>query len=211
MRVGREIRQRREEKGWSQAKLAAAADMGVSGVSQIETGARNPSAVTLEKLAKALGVGVADLFPKAQPPLPELDDGRQREQPEEPEEKLKAALVIMADSLAERMKDYVEELRKSGDELPLDNEAWLTARNSWALRTIHDATPPDVRGAPEVQEAMRKVSEASHQIDRLASQWFGPTALDPDQWEERLRFSRKRGEEGPAAAEDAPRHAEPGA
>jgi transcriptional regulator with XRE-family HTH domain len=70
MDVGREIRRLREEKGWSQAKLAGAADMGTSGISQIETGARNPSAVTLAKIAEALGVGVADLFPKAQAPLP---------------------------------------------------------------------------------------------------------------------------------------------
>jgi transcriptional regulator with XRE-family HTH domain len=70
MEVGREIRRLREEKGWSQAKLAGAAGMGVSGVSQIETGARNPSAVTLTKIAEALGVEVADLFPKEQSPLP---------------------------------------------------------------------------------------------------------------------------------------------
>ena len=68
MTVGREIRHIREAKGWSQAKLAAAADTSVSAVSQIETGGRNPSAVTLEKMAEALDVGVADFFPKAEAP-----------------------------------------------------------------------------------------------------------------------------------------------
>ena len=68
MNVGAEIRRAREAKGWSQAKLAGASDMGVSGISQIETGARNPSVATLAKIAEALGVDVADLFPKkAQP------------------------------------------------------------------------------------------------------------------------------------------------
>ena len=67
--VGREIRRIRKAKGLSQTKVAAAADMGPSGLSQIETGARNPSAVTLDKIATALGVEVADLFPKAQAPL----------------------------------------------------------------------------------------------------------------------------------------------
>ena len=86
MEVGREIRRLREAKGWSQAKLAADAGMGVSGVSQIETGARNPSAVTLAKLAKALGVGVAELFPEAPSPLP-------LEQPDEP----KAGGLILDD------------------------------------------------------------------------------------------------------------------
>jgi transcriptional regulator with XRE-family HTH domain len=65
MDVGREIRRLREAKGWSQAKLAGDTGMGVSGISQIETGARNPSAVTLWKIAEALEVQVGDLFPKA--------------------------------------------------------------------------------------------------------------------------------------------------
>jgi transcriptional regulator with XRE-family HTH domain len=47
--------------------------MGTSGISQIETGARNPSAATLSKIAEALGVEVRDLFPLGQAPLP-LDD-----------------------------------------------------------------------------------------------------------------------------------------
>jgi transcriptional regulator with XRE-family HTH domain len=68
--VGKEIRRLREAKGWGQTKLAAAADMAVSGVSQIENGHRNPNSATLIKLAGALGVEVADLFPKGQDPLP---------------------------------------------------------------------------------------------------------------------------------------------
>jgi transcriptional regulator with XRE-family HTH domain len=72
MDVGKEIRRLREANGWSQAKLAGDAGMGISGISQIETGTRNPSAVTLSKIASALGVEVADLFPKEQPRLPEL-------------------------------------------------------------------------------------------------------------------------------------------
>jgi transcriptional regulator with XRE-family HTH domain len=68
--VGKEIRRLREAKGWGQTKLAAAADMAVSGVSQIENGHRNPNSATLIKLAGALGVEVAELFPKGQSPLP---------------------------------------------------------------------------------------------------------------------------------------------
>ncbi len=68
--VGREVRRRREARGWSQPKLAVEAGMAVSAVSQIETGKRRPSANSLEKLSGALGVAVADLFPKAQSSLP---------------------------------------------------------------------------------------------------------------------------------------------
>jgi transcriptional regulator with XRE-family HTH domain len=71
--LGREIRRLREARGWGQTKLAAAADMAVSGVSQIENGHRNPNSATLIKLARALDVDVADLFPEGQAPLP-LDD-----------------------------------------------------------------------------------------------------------------------------------------
>lgn len=68
--LGREIRRLREARGWGQTKLAAAADMAVSGVSQIENGHRNPNSATLIKLARALDVDVADLFPKGQASLP---------------------------------------------------------------------------------------------------------------------------------------------
>ncbi len=83
MDVGTEIRRLREEKGWSQAKLAAGADMGVSGISQIETGARNPSAVTLSKIAEALGAEVGDLFPKGRRSSlePSFDDALEDERP----------------------------------------------------------------------------------------------------------------------------------
>jgi transcriptional regulator with XRE-family HTH domain len=71
--VGREVRKLREERGWNQAKLAVEAGMAPSAVNQIENGKRSPSAASLTKLAEALGVGVADLFPKGQAPLPVFD------------------------------------------------------------------------------------------------------------------------------------------
>jgi transcriptional regulator with XRE-family HTH domain len=69
--VGQEIRRLREAKDWSQPKLAVEAGVAVSGVSQIENGRRNPNSSTLTKLARALDVDIADLFPKGQPQLPE--------------------------------------------------------------------------------------------------------------------------------------------
>jgi transcriptional regulator with XRE-family HTH domain len=67
--IGREIRRLREEKDWSQAQLAVYAGSSQPTVNQVESGKRNPSTRTLEKFADALGVEVADLFPKAQAPL----------------------------------------------------------------------------------------------------------------------------------------------
>ena len=76
--VGREVRRLREERGWGQAKLAVEAGMAVSGVSQIENGKSNPNSATLVKLARALGVEVADLFPKVAEPLPFSSEVEQR-------------------------------------------------------------------------------------------------------------------------------------
>jgi transcriptional regulator with XRE-family HTH domain len=66
----------REARGWIQAKLAVEAGMAPSAVNQIENGKRSPSANSLNKLAGALGVEVADLFPKEQASLPDFGDER---------------------------------------------------------------------------------------------------------------------------------------
>ena len=68
-----EVRRLRQERRWNQTELAFRSRLAPSVISQIENGKRDPSAGTLKKLAKALEVEVADLFPKAQAPLP-LDD-----------------------------------------------------------------------------------------------------------------------------------------
>jgi transcriptional regulator with XRE-family HTH domain len=72
--VGKELKRLRLKKGWTQAQLAVYAESSQPTVNQIESGVRNPSTRTLEKLAGALEVEVGDLFPKGQPPLL-LDDG----------------------------------------------------------------------------------------------------------------------------------------
>ncbi len=80
--VGKEIRRLREEKGWSQAKLGVESGLGPSGISQIETGRRNPSAASLQRIAEALGLEVRDLFPLGQLPLspePSLRDALSEE------------------------------------------------------------------------------------------------------------------------------------
>jgi transcriptional regulator with XRE-family HTH domain len=75
--IGREIKRLREERGWTQAQLAVYAESSQPTVNQVESGKRNPSTRTLEKLARALGVEVSVLFPKAQSALPLEDaDGR---------------------------------------------------------------------------------------------------------------------------------------
>lgn len=66
--VGTEVKRLRIERGWTQPELAVSAGIAVSGLSQIENGHRNASSRTMSKLATALGVEMADLFPKAEAP-----------------------------------------------------------------------------------------------------------------------------------------------
>jgi transcriptional regulator with XRE-family HTH domain len=67
------IRQLRTERGFSQAKLAVMAGMDPATLNRLEQSKGNPNLRTLERVAEALGVSVAELLedgaPKAQAPL----------------------------------------------------------------------------------------------------------------------------------------------
>lgn len=66
----RELTRIREERGLSQQGLADASGVNKATINQIERGRRSPNLETLEKLADALTVEMADFFPKAQASLP---------------------------------------------------------------------------------------------------------------------------------------------
>src|SRR5215212_2258108 len=57
-----QLKRLREERGLSQVKLAARADLNPATVNQIERGMRNASPGTLHKLADALGVSLHELL-----------------------------------------------------------------------------------------------------------------------------------------------------
>jgi len=62
MDIGQIIRRLREEKGWSQERLALEADMATSNLSRIERGERRLPTTRLENLAAALGTTAADIY-----------------------------------------------------------------------------------------------------------------------------------------------------
>ena len=63
--VSENIRELRQKKGISQDRLSKEADLALNTIVKIETGENpNPTVETLEKIAKALGVSVRDLFDK---------------------------------------------------------------------------------------------------------------------------------------------------
>jgi transcriptional regulator with XRE-family HTH domain len=76
------LKQLREERGLSQVKLAARADLNPATVNQIERGMRDASPGTLRKLADALEVSLYDLLEEEAPivlaPQPEEVSGGER-------------------------------------------------------------------------------------------------------------------------------------
>src|SRR5918992_251621 len=113
MHVGHEIRRLREAKEWSQAKLGVLSGTGPSGISQIETGRRNPSAATLQRIAEALEVDIAELFPKVEKRL--WSD----------KEEL-AALESEAQQVLEQVRENRTRL-ESYMEAPPDEDVWNAA------------------------------------------------------------------------------------
>ena len=62
-KVSENIRKLRQKKGMSQDRLSKKADLALNTIVKIETEENpNPTLETLEKIAKALGVSVSDLF-----------------------------------------------------------------------------------------------------------------------------------------------------
>ena len=59
---GQNVRKRRTGKGLSQEALAEKADLDPTYISGIERGVRNPSLLSIVRIAKALGTNSADLF-----------------------------------------------------------------------------------------------------------------------------------------------------
>jgi transcriptional regulator with XRE-family HTH domain len=60
--VGKRIRSLREGKGISQEGLAEQSSLHRTYIGGVERGLRNPSLISLQRIAKGLGVGLADLF-----------------------------------------------------------------------------------------------------------------------------------------------------
>ena len=60
-RIGNRVRRARKERGWSLETLARRAGMHRPNLHRLETGKHLPSLETLERVAEALGLRVADL------------------------------------------------------------------------------------------------------------------------------------------------------
>lgn len=75
------LRRLRVTRGVSQDDLALSAGLERAHVGYIESGKRNPTVVTLEKIAHSLGVHISELFrqqPEGAEPLAPLKAGRRK-------------------------------------------------------------------------------------------------------------------------------------
>jgi len=72
MEIGKNIKRIREAKRMSQKEVIVEIDMGAAQYSRIENGKTEPSVSTLERIAKALGVKLSELF-AAEKDLQDID------------------------------------------------------------------------------------------------------------------------------------------
>lgn len=173
-----ELKRLREQKGWSQARLAQESGVDRATINQVEGGRRSPTIATLEVLAEALGVEIADLFPKAQAPL-------FREVPEqEPPEERRSPLSAWAE-YARRMADrirlhtadahspafrdplaamfYIEERNRDAAEL------WLHFKEELGREPLADEPLAAFNAAlAAFEELAEALAEAQRRADRVA-------------------------------------------
>jgi transcriptional regulator with XRE-family HTH domain len=177
-----QLKRLREERGLSQVKLAARADLNPATVNQIERGVRNASPGTLRKLAEALGVSLVDLiegnYPKAPAPQPSLDDAAQSEA-------FQHALAVLFRGLARRGRGIIEQsLREGGPSEALSRELNEYYSEVAALHQIKGRRDIFGRDSDELSEAEAAYQEVEDRIQAMLRQ-------DIDAPEDERRVARR--------------------
>jgi transcriptional regulator with XRE-family HTH domain len=175
--VGEEVKRLRQAKGWTQEQLAVYAGSSQPTVNLLEAGKRNPSASTLEKLARALEVEVVDLFPKPQTPQPSLEDAAQSEA-------LQEALAVLFQGLARRGQGIVEQSLREGSSEALSRELTEYHAETAALHRIKGRRDIFGRDSEEVAEAEAAYQEVEDRIQAMLRQ-------DVDATEEERSVARR--------------------
>src|SRR5215203_2455228 len=176
-----QLKRLREERGLSQVKLAAKADLNPATVNQIERGARNASPGTLRKLAEALGVSLVALiegnYPKAPAPQPSLDDAAQSEA-------FQHALAVLFRGLARRGQGIIEQSLREGPSEALSRELAEYHDETAALYRIKRRRDIFGRDSDELAEAEAAYQEVADRIEAMLRQ-------DIDASEDERRVARR--------------------
>jgi transcriptional regulator with XRE-family HTH domain len=162
-----QLKRLREERGLSQVKLAARADLNPATVNQIERGARNASPGTLRKLAEALGVSLVDLiegnYPKAPAPQPSLEDAAQSEA-------FQHALAVLFRGLARRGQGIIEQSLREGPSEALSRELTEYYAETAAVHQIKGRRDIFGRDSDELAETEAEYQEVEGKIQAMWSQ-----------------------------------------
>ena len=161
--VGEEIKRLRQAKGWTQEQLAVYAGSSQPTVNLLEAGKRNPSASTLEKLARALEVEVVDLFPKPPTPQPSLEDAAQSEA-------LQEALAVLFRGLARRGRGIIEQSLREGPSEALSRELTEYYAETAAVHRIQGRRDIFGRDSDELAEAEAAYQEVADRIEAMLRQ-----------------------------------------
>jgi transcriptional regulator with XRE-family HTH domain len=163
MSVGEEVKRLRQAKGWTQEQLAVYAGSSQPTVNLLEAGKRNPSAATLEKLARALEVEVVDLFPKPQTPQPTLEDAARSEA-------LQEALAVLFQGLARRGQGIIEQSVREGPSEVLSKELNDYYAETAALYRLKGRRDIFGRDSDELAEAEEAYLEVEGRIQAMLRQ-----------------------------------------
>jgi transcriptional regulator with XRE-family HTH domain len=115
-----QIKEKRTRMGVTQVQLAALAGMDPATLNRIEQGKANPNLKTIERLADALGVEVADFFPKAQDPLFEAVERRRRSKATEARriaEEINVPANLDSGNVVDVMRDVVDAEQRRGEQM----------------------------------------------------------------------------------------------
>ncbi len=172
------IRELRNLKGVSQARLAVTAGMDPATLNRIEQGKGNPNLRTLEKLADALGVGVVDLL---EPEAGKADAPPSSPEPEKVSEEERRFVVrgwtLIFEDLAARYEEVEEKLRAAKVEDFPEIVADIDVLASYNFRLL-SREAEEVKSAPGVVKATEKIRSTQSRIGRLLNQKFGPLSAD---------------------------------
>ena len=157
-RLGSRIRALREEVGIKQEKLAWDADLNKGFLSQIEAGKRMPSVPVLFRLAREMGVEVADLvaLDSKNPRLQVLNAARRLEA-----EQTQAAAYVEGRVRASPSHRTLTSLAASASN---PTNAWPTARDERAGTVFAGAAPEVTCGS-----RLRRSARSSHRTNESRS------------------------------------------
>jgi transcriptional regulator with XRE-family HTH domain len=170
------LRRLRTEKGLSQARLAARAEVDPSTVNQIERGAREASPATLRKLAAALDVGIADLLEDASPKAP----GRSSPEPSFNDVLEGERQIGAAKTFTDNFTHFAQKWREEAKEPEAQGVCWCLGVQATAIGLT------DLFGRLGCTELIaRKIAEVKDQsqgglVEEIKKGRSGRALADPD-------------------------------